>query len=42
MYNIMSLFRRVAQEVSRALDYKYSIIADQKATQWVENNLVIK
>lgn len=42
MYNTMSLFRRVAQEVSRALDYKYSIIADQKATQWVENNLVIK
>lgn len=42
LHKTMDLFRWTAVEISRTLDYKYPIIADQKATQWVENNLILK
>ena len=35
----MNLFRRVAEEVADFLDYEYPVIADEKATSWVKDNL---
>lgn len=40
LYNTMSLFRWIALEVSSELNYKYPVSVDNKATQWIEENLI--
>lgn len=40
LYKTINLFRWVTVDISEKLGYKYPLIADEKAMEWIENNLV--